>query len=74
MSWRSFKTDGPPPHAARVLVTNNIKARDAHGQMSHVWIGFPIYSAREWIIFDDADRKVYGLSHWMPLPEGDSGG
>jgi hypothetical protein len=70
MSWRSFKTD-PPQHAHRALVTNNLSARDAHGQMSHIWIGHPIWSTDGmWVTFDDADRKIRALTHWMPLPTG----
>lgn len=68
--WRSL-ADDPPPHAKRCLLTNNIKALDAHGLMSHIWIGFPIMSSEHgyWVTFDEGDRKIHSLTHWMPLPE-----
>lgn len=57
----------------RVLVTNNINARDAHGQMSHVWIGFIIKSAEpekygKFVAFDEADRKILDLTHYCEIP------
>ncbi len=60
------------------IVTNNIKAVDAHGQMSHIWIVSmihknggtrkkPTYSA-----FNDATMpfsgEIFGLTHFMELP------
>lgn len=60
----------------RVLVTNNLKARDAKGAMSHVWIGDIIKSAEpekygKFVTFDEADRKIYDLTHYceIPMPE-----
>ncbi|MDN7549108.1 hypothetical protein [Burkholderia cenocepacia] len=46
----------------KVLVTNNISARDAFGDPSHVWLGNPDNSV-------DEGWHVYGggkfLTHWM---------
>lgn len=46
----------------KVLVTNNVNARDAFGDPSHVWIGNPQNSV-------DEGWHVYGggkfLTHWM---------
>jgi hypothetical protein len=56
-----------------VLLTNNLHARNAHGQMSHVWIGTPIetddpLSFTGVMTFSDGDRRVHNISHWMALP------
>lgn len=57
----------------RVLVTNNINARDAHGDMSHVWIGFVIRSSDpqkygKFITFDSGDMRICDLTHYHELP------
>lgn len=65
-NWRPIKT---APKDRRRLLTNNLHARDAHGQMSHVWIGYPIRRADgEWVTFDDYDVRARNLTHWHPLP------
>lgn len=56
-----------------VLVTNNIKARDAHGGMSHVWIGFVIKSSEpkkygKFTTFDGHDMQVCDLTHYCEIP------
>ena len=61
----------------RVLVTNNIKARDAHGQMSHVWIGFIIKSSEpkkygKFITFTDSDQRVLDLTHYCEIPQAEA--
>lgn len=61
----------------RVLVTNNIKARDAHGQMSHVWIGFIIKSDQpqkygKFITFTDGDQRVLDLTHYHEIPQAEA--
>ena len=71
-----------PPENGRVLVTNNMAAKSRFGEMSHIWILFPFQCesdyefggvntgyAGEWIGFDDADRRIRNITHWMPLPE-----
>jgi hypothetical protein len=62
------------PVTDRVLVTNNITARDAYGKMSHVWIGFilaadnPNYEG-EWVTYGDDDRKITNLTHYCEIPQ-----
>jgi hypothetical protein len=75
--WAAFADREPPSTAAkddpnvrttdRVLVTNNMRARDRMGRMSHVWFASPIKSedGSEWVAFDEGDRKIHGLSHWF---------
>lgn len=67
-SWRSL-TDESWPKGRSVLLTNNLSARDEHGDMSHVWIGFAQKSKDgSFIMLDDCDRRVHGLTHWCPIP------
>ena len=54
------------------LVTNNIAARNAHGHPSHVWLCDTMIHhhpeiACGFYIFDDSDRRVQGLTHFMPV-------
>ena len=72
MIWNDIK-ETPPPEGRKCIVTNNLRATDAHGQMSHIWILRPIFSTEleskgHWVGFDDADRKILDISHWMALP------
>lgn len=57
--------------ARKVLVTNNLGARDANGQMSHVWVvnmvhwdgdGFEAFG-------DDSLRLLYSLTHYAEIPD-----
>lgn len=57
----------------RVLVTNNINARDARGGMSHVWLGNIIKSSEpekygKFVTFDEADRKILDITHYCEIP------
>lgn len=76
MKWISVDDRPPNENRGRVLVTNNIKARDAYGGMSHIWIVFPILSSEpekygKWTAFDEGDHRICNITHWMPLPTGD---
>ena len=58
---------GMPIDHTWVAVTNNIRARDAYGNMSHVWITKHVATSREgdgFVVFDAADRKIVGLTHY----------
>lgn len=75
--WIAFSDQEPPIDSALdddsikvnriVLVTNNIKAKDRMGNMSHVWYERPIRidQNNEWMAFSDAGRKIHGLTHWF---------
>ena len=67
--WKYIKDD-PPPEGRKVLVTNNPKALDAHGGMSHVWISFVIKSSDMTTGFCgfDRDHKLENLRAWHALP------
>ena len=56
----------------KVLVTNNIDARDAHGQMSHVWIVILVQKdeQRGFVAMDDSGwRMIESLSHYAEIPQ-----
>ncbi|MCA8237698.1 hypothetical protein [Burkholderia cenocepacia] len=46
----------------KVLVTNNINARDAFGDPSHVWIGSPVHDEDDGWCVPDGGKF---LTHWM---------
>lgn len=79
-TWISFADQEPPRDARldnptviagrKVLVTNNFKARDAMGRMSHVWFVSPIKTADGWVAFDEADRKIFDLTYWLDPLDG----
>lgn len=56
-----------------MLVTNNIKARDAFGEMSHKWITW-IQAASDpdttgkYVGYDCGDRLIHNLTHCAPIP------
>lgn len=56
----------------RVLVTNNIKARTAKGDMSHVWVANLVQPDSDprygFITFDDRDCRVLNLTHYAEIP------
>lgn len=71
--WKKITKELP----RRVLVTNNINARDAQGGMSHVWLGSIIKSSEpkiygKFVTFDEADRKIFDITHYceIPMPNG----
>ena len=51
-----------------IIVTNNIDATNAFGEMSHVWmVNFYQLSTNRnhgFVAFDEGDRKIIGLTHW----------
>lgn len=69
MAWKKITKELPN----RVLVTNNIKARDADGGMSHVWITFVVESDDperfgKFTGFDEANRRLFDLTHYHEIP------
>ncbi len=63
--FTKFKDEHPEKHRW-IIVTNNIDAKDAFGQMSHVWLTtfFTKSSQFGLVTFDAADRKIINLTHW----------
>jgi len=67
MNWKPITE----PIKRKVLVTNNLKARDAFGQMSHIWISILVQKeGDQFVSMDDAGwRKIESLSHYAEIPE-----
>ncbi|WLG49147.1 hypothetical protein [Pseudomonas sp. FP1742] len=83
-TWIAFAERWPAQNAAlddqsvkttpRVLVTNNLDARDRMGRMSHVWYAAPMKSSAPdvtgpVIAFDEGERKIHGLTHWFEMDD-----
>lgn len=73
MNWKPINTAPLGGRSPRFLVTNNLNARDAFGNMCHVWLvpmiheeggGFFAYQ-------DGTMQRVYGLTHWASIPPPD---
>jgi len=57
--------DEKPEKKKWIVVTNNIKAENAFGEMSHVWlVNFYAENAGIFVTFDDNDSQISHLSHW----------
>lgn len=71
--WTAFKEEIPNLDK-KYLLTNNLEAKGARGQMSHVWLAYPMLNTGpafhgEWIAFDNCDHKISCLTHWLEVPE-----
>ena len=57
-----------PKQNKHIIVTNNLNAKNAHGEMSHVWMttfwGIGQEKHEGIVTFDAAQQKIIGLSHW----------
>ena len=60
--------DEKPEGKKWIIVTNNIKAENAYGEMSHVWltdfISVAEISRNGIVTFNDDDRMIINLTHW----------
>lgn len=45
--WIAFEAQMPTPPHGRILVTNNLSAKDAHGFASHAWMVGSVYRHRK---------------------------
>lgn len=68
-AWKKIKGE----IKGKVLVTNNLKARNAHGEMSHVWVVSMVHETTEpegpFMAFTEGDRRLWGLTHYAEIPE-----
>jgi hypothetical protein len=57
--------DKRPDENKHIIVTNNLSALNAHGEMSHVWMINNLIksSSGEFVAFH-ADSKIMGITHW----------
>mgnify|MGYP003126224743 CR=1 FL=1 len=60
--------DAKPAKNKHIIVTNNLQAKNAHGEMSHVWMTTFWDKGSEKhegiVTFDSSHQKIIGLSHW----------
>jgi len=61
--------DSEPIKNKWIIVTNNINAKNAYGEMSHVWLTtFWTHSPETQdfgiVSYDEAGRKIIGITHW----------
>ena len=63
--FTSFKV-GTPDKNKWLIVTNNLKALNAYGEMSHVWLinCWTISIDSGVVTFDACDNKIHNLTHW----------
>jgi hypothetical protein len=58
--------DAWPAKNKHVIVTNNLSAKNAHGEMSHVWMTRFLVKDNEYgvMTFDASDCRIRYLTHW----------
>lgn len=67
--WISVKKGLPTTNKSKCIVTNNLKAKDAFGQMSHIWIVSLIQKdGKSFSAYYDNDVIIKNITHWMRLP------
>ena len=58
----------------KVLVTNNLDARDSFGQMSHIWVADGVWRDSDhpgqFCTFDGM-QKIWGVRHYAEIPSDD---
>lgn len=75
-AWTPFFSESFPPSNRLLLVTTNPEARDAHGEISHLWLVSIVHfeEGGEVTSFDEAGRWLRNLTHWrLAIPEGEVG-
>ena len=60
-----FQNERPVPNKY-LIVTNNLNAKNAHGEMANVWMTTFITENKDngFLTYDDAGRAITNLSHW----------
>lgn len=55
-----------PEGGRKLLVTNNLEARDAYGEMSHLWLVNLLQHDDElgFLAYTDGDTRIENLTHW----------
>lgn len=58
------------PLDRKVLVTNNRKAKDAFGQMSHVWLVERVYAGRKYGFSGyNGGNLITAITHYSEIPK-----
>jgi hypothetical protein len=66
--WKKC-SEFPPPKDRHVLITNCPDARDAYGQMSHIWISTLWFDETNKKWHGWAETKIHDVILWHPLPK-----
>ena len=82
--WINCHKQMPPERCGKIFVTNNIRARDAFGHMSHVWLVSMLHRYEEgdktihdqdaiaeygqFTAFNDGDSRLCFITHWAHNP------
>jgi len=67
MNWISVKDQLPPENCGFILVTNNIDARSAFGNMSHIWMSLMLHKqddGRFSAFAHPGFSRVESITHW----------
>lgn len=70
--WIALTERQPPEDCPRLLVTNNVTARDACGDHSHIWLTSMVHKQSDgsYCAFDEHDMRLRGITHWRyAVPE-----
>lgn len=68
--WKKITKEMKESH---YLVTNNLKARDAFGRMSHLWLTTYVQKSSDpdndgkFICYTDFGSKIFNLTHYLDL-------
>lgn len=72
-TWISVKDQVPKDFSGFLLVTNNIEARDAFGNMSHVWLAGSLHAQSDssYLAFahPTIGTRVENITHWKPATQ-----
>ena len=74
-AWRPVHPNNLP-EPQWMLVTNNIDARDARGDMSHLWLVYMLHAPslsepQYGVTAFSGNRRICYITHWRPaIPEG----
>lgn len=72
-TWRAISTAPIGRMNGKLIVTNNLSARDAFGFMSHAWVVNMVHKeGGEFVAYHCNGDKIRFLSHWIPLQQPDT--
>ena len=71
-AWMPVESAPRNGESGKLLVTNNLYSRDAHGNMSHLWLVGTVHKEKGGFIAFDHGIKVENLTHWCKPPSNDT--
>lgn len=70
--WTALADKLPRENCPRLLVTNNINARDAFGHHCHIWLTYMVHLQSDGLYsaYSDSDQRIHNVTHWRyAVPE-----